>query len=559
MNSIAPDLITRRAVLYARVSSDDRRNDGRNLQGQLDMCRSYAAERGYDVIAELSEDDRGASGAAFELPQLSAVRRLAELHSFDVLVVREIDRLSRNLVKQLVVEDEMRRAGVCIEYVVGEYPDSAEGRLNKHIKATISEYEREKISERMVRGRRLKVAAGNVHAHGRPPFGYRLKREDRRETLEIEEAEAETIRQIFAWYTVGDQQHGPYSLRAIRSLLNERRTPTPADYGKGLTKKRAFGNWSVSSVAYLLNCETYVGTWRYGKRATTHNWRYWADPETASELSVAVPAIIERDTWELARQRLLTNRRERVGNAQWPYLLRKRLRCGHCGATVASYYAGRLRSFRGYYRCARAAGKGNYDDHACEALSVNAAAADEGVWTWLRNLLLDEETLLRGLRAIQTSQAEVLRPVHDRLAVVERELAANQAQLGRLVDLYLTGALPRNLLDERSARLQALALALGQEQTELRARLQTSDVSDARIADIQAFAATMAQRLLQGDDFETRRFIVEALDVRGILTTTPDQRSLTIHCELGEKNLALSSRFTHRAALRARCRPRQRG
>lgn len=563
MDPEATSFITRRrAILYARVSGDDRRNESRNVQGQLDMCRAYAERQGYEVIAELAEDDRGASGAAFELPQLSEVRRLAESHNFDVLVVREIDRLSRNLVKQLVVEEEMRRAGVCIEYVVGEYPDTAEGRLNKHIKATISEYEREKISERMMRGRRLKVAAGNVHVHGRTPFGYRLIRENKKETLEIEESEARVIRQIFSWYTVGDQQHGPYSLRAIRKLLDELGIPTPADRGKGISKKREFGKWAVASVAYILNCETYAGTWRYAKTSKssgTRDWRRWTDQEGAPELSVAVPAIIDSDTWELARQRLLANRRERVGNVQWPYLLRRRLRCGQCGATVASTYGGRPGHNYGYYRCARAAGNGNYDDRSCATLSVNASAVDESVWNWLRDLLLDEETLAKGLLAIQTSQVEMLRPVRDRLAVVECDLTTNRDQLGRLTDLYLAGTLPRDLLDERAVRLHAQAQMLIKERTDLHARLQAPNMSDERIADIRGFAAAIAQRLLQSDDFETRSFVVEALDVRGILTTTPDQRLIEIHCELGQKNLVLLSRLTRTSARRAACRRARRG
>ncbi|MFQ5611812.1 MAG: recombinase family protein, partial [Anaerolineae bacterium] len=45
---------------------------------------------------------------------------------------------------------------------LGEYDDSPEGRLNKHIRATIAEYEREKIRERMVRGRRQAAKSGSV-------------------------------------------------------------------------------------------------------------------------------------------------------------------------------------------------------------------------------------------------------------------------------------------------------------------------------------------------------------------------------------------------------------
>jgi len=35
----------KRAVLYARVSSDDSKKDGRNLASQLDMGREYSVDR----------------------------------------------------------------------------------------------------------------------------------------------------------------------------------------------------------------------------------------------------------------------------------------------------------------------------------------------------------------------------------------------------------------------------------------------------------------------------------------------------------------------------------
>ena len=46
--------MSKRAVLYARVSGDDRDKEGRNLKGQLDMCRDYALEHGWEVVAELA-------------------------------------------------------------------------------------------------------------------------------------------------------------------------------------------------------------------------------------------------------------------------------------------------------------------------------------------------------------------------------------------------------------------------------------------------------------------------------------------------------------------------
>jgi len=71
----------KRAVLYARVSGDDSANDGRNLIGQLNMCREYAKEQNYVIVADLAEDDRGASGAEIDLPQSTGSERWLLLES----------------------------------------------------------------------------------------------------------------------------------------------------------------------------------------------------------------------------------------------------------------------------------------------------------------------------------------------------------------------------------------------------------------------------------------------------------------------------------------------
>src|SRR5262245_12481849 len=118
-----------RAVLYARVSGDDRSKEGRNLEGQLEMCREYATNKNYQVIEELAEDDKGASGYEIDLPELNKVRDLAHKGEFEVLVVRELDRLSRNLAKQLIVEEELKQTSVRIEYVLAEYDNTAEGQF----------------------------------------------------------------------------------------------------------------------------------------------------------------------------------------------------------------------------------------------------------------------------------------------------------------------------------------------------------------------------------------------------------------------------------------------
>jgi site-specific DNA recombinase len=252
-----------RAVTYARVSGDDRGKEGRNLTGQLEMCREYALEQGWTIVAELAEDDRGASGAAFELPQLDKIREMARGKEFDVLVVREIDRLSRKLAKQLVVEEELSRMGVQVAYVLADYDNSPEGRLSKHIRATIAEYEREKIMERMIRGRLLKVRAGHVLVHSTPPYGYKVvSNEEGKAALAPEENEARIVRAIFDWYVNGDNGKR-MTLGGIANKLTEMGVPTRVDTlpKGGSKKKRGWAVWGRPIIQKILKSEVYVGNW----------------------------------------------------------------------------------------------------------------------------------------------------------------------------------------------------------------------------------------------------------------------------------------------------------
>ncbi len=186
---------------------------------------------------------------------LNRVLEMAQDGAFDVLVPREIDRLSRNLAKQLIVEEQLKRHGVDVEYALCDYPDTPEGRLNKHIRATIAEYEREKINERVVRGRQNKVKAGSVLVYQRPPYGYQVVEEDGKWKLVVHESEAQIVRLIFKWYANGDENGNVMSLAEITRRLSAMAIPTRGDK-KRWNKKRGCGEWPKTTVHRMLKNET---------------------------------------------------------------------------------------------------------------------------------------------------------------------------------------------------------------------------------------------------------------------------------------------------------------
>lgn len=80
--------MTKRAILYARVSGDDRKYATSGIESQLADCRKYAGERGYEVVAEVYETPDKATSGADWLPELDRVMKLAQGGAFDVQIGR---------------------------------------------------------------------------------------------------------------------------------------------------------------------------------------------------------------------------------------------------------------------------------------------------------------------------------------------------------------------------------------------------------------------------------------------------------------------------------------
>jgi site-specific DNA recombinase len=511
--------MTTRAVTYARVSGDDRGKEGRNLEGQLEMCREYAERHGYEIVAELAEDDRGASGAEIDLPQLTRLRDMAAAERFDVLVVREIDRLSRNLAKQLIVEQELERAGVKVEYVIGEYPDTAEGRLNKHIKATIAEYEREKIAERMTRGRYNKVKNGKVHLHGnsRPPYGYRAS--ENGDNLVPHEPEAKIIRQMYRWYTEGEKPGKPLSMREIARRLSELRVPTWGDIHGATRKDAGFAQWRSSTIAGMLKKETYAGWWHYG------------------DYKVEVPALVDRDTWEAAQRQLDKNKQRSRRNTKYDYLMQFRAYhdCGYkMGCTSKKYQSGNRYL---YYVCS---GNSTLPSGMCKMRQFRADHVDAAIWEWLRGWLADPDRLRDRLREYQNEQAELNKPLTERIAVADELIEEHQEQLERLLDLYLSGDFDKKMLLGRKQELEDTIKKLKAERDDLAESLGQSSLTEAQIGTIEELTRAFSEGLAAADeDFDKRRQLVELLDVTVTLTVEDGEKVAYPRFMLAEADEAL--------------------
>lgn len=157
-----------KAALYARVSTDDGRQDAEN---QLVELRRYCERSGWAVVAEYVDHVSGKSG---NRPQFQAMFAGAGRREFDVVLFWSLDRLTREgTLATLRYLEQLTGAGVAWKSYTEQYLDSM-GPFSEAvlaILACIAAQERLRISERTKAG--LSTARRNGKTLGRPPKVFR--------------------------------------------------------------------------------------------------------------------------------------------------------------------------------------------------------------------------------------------------------------------------------------------------------------------------------------------------------------------------------------------------
>ncbi len=121
----------------------------------------------------------------------------------------------------------------------------------------------------------------------------------------------------------------------------------------------------------------------------------------------------------------------------------------------------------------------------------------------------------------------------------------SQAQLERLLDLYLSGEFPKDTLTQRRIRLEESIGALEKEQASLTVRLQGQTLSEGQIHSLQALATEVAAGIEVADENpELRRRVIEELDVWGTLVIEDGQKVIYVRCIVDSTTVSLESTLT---------------
>src|SRR5689334_4465549 len=150
--------------------------------------------------------------------------------------------------------------------------------------------------------------------------------------------------------------------------------------------------------------------------------------------------------------------------------------------------------------------------------------------------------LENGLIEYQEGREQFCAPLRDRLVVLDDLWHDSKNQLDRLLDLYIAGNIPKELLMDKKQQLEATLFALEKEREELNLNLNAETLTEKDIQQIREFAEHIAEGLNPGDEsFDDRLRVVELLDVEASMTVEDGQKYVDVWCFLGRNKLSIEN------------------
>ncbi len=436
----------RRAILYARVSTEEQARKGYSLDQQLEALRQHAACEGYEVLEEIREE--GWSGASLERPGMDRVRDLVAGGGVSAVLAQDRDRFVREPAYHYLLRKEFEEQGTRIQALNDRGDETPEGELTDGILDQLAKYERAKIAERTRRGMLRRVREGNPNVTGQPRYGFRYN--DARDALVVHEPEMLVVRKIFRMAAEG------LGLNAIQGRLHAAGVPTATGkpvwdirmirrvIASDMYRPHSFEEISevvAPEVAARLDPTAEYGIqWYNRQRVTTRavsepdgngGRRYrkkrtfrWRPKE--EWIAIPAPACLPRELVDGARAVVGGGRARERKHLAREWELRGMMRCG-CGRKMGTRTAESAGRLFHYYVCKRSPAARKIGE--CAQRCVRATRVEDAVWRFVSELLKDPDRIRAGIGELVEREREAGRGDPDGEARLWKEKIAECSRL----------------------------------------------------------------------------------------------------------------------------------
>ncbi|MGN0150797.1 MAG: recombinase family protein [Clostridia bacterium] len=424
-----------KVATYCRVStsSEDQIN---SFERQMQM---YNEEITLHDDWELynSYYDKGLSGTeVLNRPGFLEMKEAGLNREYDILITREVSRLSRNIQHFYEFVRPLVKKGIQIFFLDDEV-DSNMPDFETRVASLISHAQDEsrKTSQRVKRGQKIAMQSGSV-------FGNSLLGYDLRDTkLYINRKGAEIVRKIFDMYVNRDM-----GIRQIKKALERENIKT--------MKNNI--NWSIKSIYSILRNEKYCGDLVQQKTYTpdylTHEKK--KNPGRTITIKNHHEPIISRAMWNKAQEKLNRKSPDTADCISNRYVMSGKIKCSECGKSfVSRTRKNRDGSLTKVWRCSTANTDGakKANGIGCNnGKQVRDDVALDMLYQSLGTLKFDNEYIIQNLlHIIRKTLKGAINHDHKNLACYENELKKLTEKQSRILDMDLSGDYPKDIIAKK--------------------------------------------------------------------------------------------------------------
>jgi DNA invertase Pin-like site-specific DNA recombinase len=477
MNDFRQD--SKLTILYQRLSKDDEQSgESNSILNQRRLLEEYAESNG--LIPYLSISDDGYSGTNFQRPGWTELISKVEAGEVSTILVKTMDRIGRDYLRVGLFREMIKECGVRILSVTEGYDsESGDDDLSPFREIMAEFYARDT-------SRKIKSVLSAKGRDGKPLgtlpiYGFK-KDPDNANARLIDDESAEVVRRIFQMTIDGK---GPHQI--AKTLMEEKvERPSYYMYRAGIVATSGKCdldlpyNWRGNTVSVILKHREYMGdvvNFKTVKPSYKSKKQVKNDPDKMLVFENALPAIVDRETWELAQKCRRTVRRVPGGRHE-PNPLTGLLFCADCGAKLhnrQSHYTEDKDGNRVHpvdtYECTNYRKNADKFVDACSIHFIRTSV--------VRELALD--TIRKTSSYVRENEAEFIEKLREATTVRQidmakthkRQLAKNDKRIAELdmlfIKVYEDNATGK-LTDERFAQMSA---AYDKEQADLKAQNET--------------------------------------------------------------------------------------
>ncbi len=314
----------KKAVLYARVSSDEQERQGFSIPAQVKLLQDYARMNSIQIVKEFTESETAKQSGRKQFNAM--VKYLKASKDVNTILVEKTDRLYRNPSDYGLIDEGKFELHFVKEHEIINDEASSHQKFVHGLKVLMAKNFIDNLREETRKGLKEKAEEGIFP--NRAPYGYKNVRNERgKSVIEVNSNTAPFIKRAFEIYSSGKISIKDTALQLV---------------SEGFCYRPYSPRITAGALEDMLKNPFYTGMFRFRGQLMQGNHT----PIVSANLFAKVQQAFKKDGKPLYRKH--------------KFLLGNFLTCGDCGCSIV----GEIKKQKYiYYRCTWAYGKDKCSNH----------------------------------------------------------------------------------------------------------------------------------------------------------------------------------------------------